>query len=566
MNNKKRIVLPVIAVLLLVVIVIVTVLVRKYRPNSAQMDLNKYYQVGDHQIEVILQDKACETLGLYEDGEVYVDINLIQDSLNSRFYWDAKENLLLYTTSTSVISTSTGSKDYYTNKSKASMDYAIVKVEGDQVYVALDYIKEYTALDYTTYDNPNRVVINHLYGKAANYAKTKAKAVIRYQASIKSEILVKPEKDTAVLVLEQEDTETGFCKVMTVDGITGFIKAKDLGTVYQETKTIDFKEETYSHILMDEKVNLVWHQVTNRSANEGILNLLSSTKGVNVISPTWFMVSGNKGEITSLADDTYVSRAHSNGVQVWGLCNDFSNDSKIGKVLSKTTNRQKLEKNLIAEAIRYSLDGINIDFEYVKKENGNDFIQFIRELGIMCRNNGVILSIDNYPYADYNAFYNREEQAKVADYVITMAYDEYYAGCEEAGPVSSLSYVKNSTENVLKEVPAEQAVIALPFYSRLWKETTKLGETKVTAESYGMNGASGILSSEGAKVAWDDATGMNYGEYKKGKALYKMWVEDSKSLEEKMKVATASKVGGLAFWKLGLEDSSVWDSIIKYTN
>lgn len=39
---------------------------------------------------------------------------------------------------------------------------------------------------------------------------------------------------------------------------------------------------------------------------------------------------------------------------------------KIGKVLGTTSKRQKLVKNLIAEAIRYDLDGINIDFENVK--------------------------------------------------------------------------------------------------------------------------------------------------------------------------------------------------------
>ena len=155
-------------------------------------------------------------------------------------------------------------------------------------------------------------------------------------------------------------------------------------------------------------------------------------------------------------------------MQVWGLCDDFSPDMKIGNVLGRTSRRERLEKNLIAEAIKYSLDGINIDFENVKSKNGTDFIQFIRELGIMCRNNGIILSIDNYPPANYSAYYAREEQAAVADYVITMAYDEYYSGSEEAGPVSSLSYVKNAVTNILNEVPAKQSVIGLPFYSRMW--------------------------------------------------------------------------------------------------
>ena len=404
-----------------------------------------------------------------------------------------------------------------------------------------------------------------------NKEHPKKETKINYTDGTIQQILVNLNEGDEVRVLEQGSESTSgdssvasFDKVMSADGVVGYVRKKDIGKLYQSEYTTDFKEEQYSHILKDGKVNLVWHQVTTSAANDNVLNLLNTTKGVNVVAPTWFMVSGNHGEITSLASDTYVARARSLGVEVWGVCNDFSNDSKIGKVLGSTTTRQKLEKNLIAEAIKYSLDGINIDFEHVRKANGDDFIQFIRELGIMCRNNGVVLSIDNYPPTSYSMYYNRKEQAAVADYVITMAYDEHYAGSEEAGPVSSLNYVKDSTANTLKEVPAEQTIIALPFYSRLWKETTKDGKVKLTSEAYGMRSAKENMIDAGAAFAWDDSTGTNYAEYTRDGVVYKMWLEDQKSLEEKMKTVSDSKTAGYAFWKLGLEDSSVWDMIIKY--
>ena len=154
----------------------------------------------------------------------------------------------------------------------------------------------------------------------------------------------------------------------------------------------------------------------------------------------------------------------------------------------------------------------------------------------------------------------------MADYVITMAYDEYYAGSEEAGPVSSLNYVQTSTADTLEQVPAEQTIIALPFYSRLWKETTKDGTTKVTSEAYSMKYAKEALSDAKADVKWDDATGMNYGEYQKDGALYKMWLEDDQSLEKKMQAVSDAKTAGYAFWKLGLEQISTWDMISKYIN
>ena len=571
-KRQKKLIIPFIALLVLAILITgIALLVKKYMPSSQEMSLDDYFKVSKGEMQVILQDQIYDTKALYDNGEIYVDFGLVHDSLNSRFYWDAKENQLLYTTSTAVISAAVDSSDYYTNKSKSSMDYPIVKVSGDNAYVALDYVKQYTALDYKKYKNPDRVVITYRYNEKADFAKAKKKAKLRYRASIKSDILVNLNEGDEVSVLEQGSESTSgdssaasFDKVMSADGVVGYVRKKDIGKLYQSEYTTDFKEEQYSHILKDGKVNLVWHQVTTSAANDNVLNLLNATKGVNVVAPTWFTVSGNHGEITSLASDTYVARARSLGVEVWGVCNDFSNDSKIGKVLGSTTTRQKLEKNLIAEAIKYSLDGINIDFEHVRKANGDDFIQFIRELGIMCRNNGVVLSIDNYPPTSYSMYYNRKEQAAVADYVITMAYDEHYAGSEEAGPVSSLNYVKDSTVNTLKEVPAEQTIIALPFYSRLWKETTKDGKVKLTSEAYGMRSAKENMTDAGAAFAWDDSTGTNYAEYTRDGVVYKMWLEDQKSLEEKMKTVSDSKTAGYAFWKLGLEDSSVWDMIIKY--
>ena len=226
--------------------------------------------------------------------------------------------------------------------------------------------------------------------------------------------------------------------------------------------------------------------------------------------------------------------------------------------------RERLEKNLLAEAIRYSLDGINIDFENVKKANGDDFIQFVRELGIMCRNNGIVLSIDNYPPASYSAYYSRNEQAAVADYVITMAYDEFYSGSKEAGPVSSISYVRNASENILKEVPANQSIIGLPFYSRLWKETTKNGETKLSSEACSMKYAEEMISDAKAELKWNEQTGLEYAEYTKDNALYKIWLENSKSLAMKLKTVNSHKMAGAAFWKAGMEKKNVWDTIEKY--
>lgn len=567
MKNKKRITIGVVVVLLALAAILAVIMLKKFAPNKTHMSLTKYFQVTDQgMMPVVLEDDICGLKAIEKDGHIYVDREFVTEKLNHRFYWDANENMLLYTTSTQLISAALNSKDcYINNKSRVSKDYTIAVAQDNVVYVALDYVQQYTAMDYKQYKKPNRIVIHTVYNKDISYADAKDDVQIRNKQSIKSPILQDVKSGQKLRVLAGENKDTGFMKVMSESGVIGYVQAKKMKETYKKQSETTFREESYSHILMDKQVNLVWHQVTNQSANGRLSGLLSATKGVNVVAPTWFETSDNDGNVTSLASDSYVQTAHQAGVQVWALCSDFGPKMKIGKVLGTTSKRQKLVKNLIAEAIRYDLDGINIDFENVKKDSGEDFIQFVRELGIMCRNNGVVLSIDNYPPAGgISAYYNRKEQAEVADYVITMSYDEYYAGSKEAGPVSSISYVTNSIQEVGEEVPAEQMVIALPFYSRHWKEKTKGGKAKLSSEACSMKGAQTVLKDSGKKATWDDATGMNYVEYTESGTVHKIWIEDAKSLELKMKAVSDANLGGVAFWKLGLEDASVWNMIEKY--
>ena len=290
--------------------------------------------------------------------------------------------------------------------------------------------------------------------------------------------------------------------------------------------------------------------------------LLNSTKGVNTISPTWFSIKDNKGNISSLADETYVQRAHNAGVEVWGLCNDFSKEIDIAVVLSNTASRERLENKLLSMAIEYNLDGLNIDFENIKEESGEDFIQFVREMAVKCSNNGIVLSINDYVPVSYREYYNYEEQGEVADYVVIMAYDEHYSGSEEAGSVSSIGFVNDAVSKITGMVSEERVIMALPFYTRLWK----LSNEGLTSAAYSMSGAQSILDDRGVKPSWDTATGQYYAEYQEGGATFQIWLEEEKSIEEKLKAVTQSGVHNVSFWRLGFEKTEVWNTVANYIN
>ena len=157
-----------------------------------------------------------------------------------------------------------------------------------------------------------------------------------------------------------------------------------------------------------------------------------------------------------------------------------------------------------------------------------------------------------------------EEQGKIVDYVIIMGYDEHYVG-SDAGSVASLGFVSDAAKNTLAKVPAERVIMAVPFYTRLWKETKQTdGTIALTSETIGIAAADALLRDNKVSTTWQADVGQFYGEYEQGGTRFRIWLEDELSIEEKMKVIQSSGFAGVASWRLGLERRSVWEVMLKY--
>ena len=286
--------------------------------------------------------------------------------------------------------------------------------------------------------------------------------------------------------------------------------------------------------------------------------LIANTKGVNVIAPTWFMLTDSQGNYHSYADKNYVDKAHSMGLQVWAVLDNFNMGENVDSELlfSQTSVRKALIANLMEDVEAYDLDGINLDIEGIKPSAGPHYVQFIRELSVSCRNAGVILSVDNYVPSAYTSFYNRAEQGRVVDYVIIMAYDEHYAG-GDPGSVSSISYVENGIRDTLAVVPKEKVVCAIPFYTRVWTEK----DGKTTSKAYGISSAKKWVEDNGVKLYWQEALGQYYGEVQNSEGYQTIWMEEETSLGLKMSLIEKNELAGVACWKLGFEPASIWDVV-----
>jgi spore germination protein YaaH len=269
------------------------------------------------------------------------------------------------------------------------------------------------------------------------------------------------------------------------------------------------------------------------------------------------------------------------GMKVWVLADDFSYGEDgiyyVASVLGSFESRQNLIQNLVNEVINCGADGINIDYEKIYEEIADDYIEFIRELSIECRKNGLVLSVDTYVEQSYNAFYNRAAIGEAADYLVIMGYDEHWAGGSSAGSVASLTYVKQGIDSATAVVDAKRVINGIPFYTRIWSETKEgygsegtfvedaaNGNYWLTSSAVGMEAAENDLNSHGATLTWLEDIGQYYGEYAYDGGTTRVWLEEERSIQAKLDVMKTAEIGGVACWKLGLEKSSVWSEIAAY--
>ena len=558
---------PVLAIVLLIVIVagigFLTRVIKKYTPSSEVMSSQEYFGL-DHEGEaaIVAGSEILPYKGKILNEVAYVDYQAVKEVLNDYFYWDSENNTMLYTMPTDVVQIPAGSNSYTADGKTQSLNYNIVLIDGTETYIALDFVKQYTDISYEMFHDPDRIVINNEWGDMTVASIRKA-GKVRNLGGIKSPILREVEKNEVVRILEPMEDWT---KILTQDGYIGYIKNDRLVKERTETRISDFVAPEYTNIQKDYKINLVWHQTTSMDANYNIIYDIANVKKVNTISPTWFSIASNDGTLDSLALADYVDTAHSNHMEVWPLVDNFSENIDFTAVMNSTSARNKIENQLIAAAIEYSFDGINADFENISEDAADGYIQFMRELSVMCRKNGIVLSVDVPVPMDFTAHYNRKALGEVCDYLMIMGYDEHYDGSEEAGTVASLSFEEEGIQNTLQEVAAEKVVSGIPFYTRLWCTTTNEdGTTTVTSEAMGMNQAQQTLENNQVEASWDETTGQNYAQFNgESGELYQIWLEDTESLTRKLELIKNYDLGGVAEWKLGLEDDSVWDLIAKY--
>ena len=505
------------------------------------------------------------------DGEILLPLETVKKYFDPNIYWDESSKKVTITTDKKVIRMKTDNLEAMVNNKPMNLKIP-ASVDNNVIYIPIEFLKDLYNIEISYLKNNNVIIIDYT-NKVKQLGEVikpiTPEAVIRKTTSTRSPILKKyypasekPE-DIALRILQTYDK---WYKVRAADGTIGYIEKRFVVVKDLVVEKLP-REEAPSTAWKPEKgrINVVWEMMYGKRPD---LSKINKMEGLDVISPTWFQIANEQGELINRADPKYVDWAHENGYKVWALVsNDFNNIQMTKKFLNNTDARENAIKKLLAYASLYKLDGINIDFENIYKEDKNALTQFVRELTPLLKEQGLIVSIDvTVPDGSdtWSLCFDRKALGQVVDYVMLMAYDQHWSTSPKAGSVAQITWVENNLKRVLEMVPKEKLLLGLPFYTRVWKEETGSdGKVKLTSQALSMEAARKAIKDNNGVVSWDEASGQFYAEYKKDNLTYKVWLEDENSINLKSSLVQKYNLAGAAAWKRSDEVPGIWTVLNK---
>ncbi|MBR2123443.1 MAG: chitinase [Lachnospiraceae bacterium] len=569
-NRRQGAPVLVIAVILLILIAAfgISIYRQKFEGSKERVDLKEYLELAAGQdVYTLLNNARADFLCRNIDGRTYVEIGTAKQYLNDRFYYGSADDAVFYCFPDGFYRVSPGESVLHalgegTSLQDKTLAYMPVVRQEDGLFLAMEWIAEVTDLTYAEFTDPFRIKITSDY-TPVSAADVNKKGSLRVSGGIKSEVIRNLERGERVTVIDRMDT---WSKVMTEDCFLGYIENSRLSDMYtyEPPRSLVYTEPVFTQHKPDGKICMVWNSLSVPEANPFIYDMLSYAAPVNTVSPTWFDTADAEGNFTDISSADYVRGMHDRGILVWPMVSNFTSGTVRQDFLCSYASRANAISFLIRRIKELGADGINLDFENIDAEYGDDYIEFVRELSAACRNNALTLSVDNYVPYNFNDHYRIDEQGVFCDYVVIMGYDEHYAGSAEPGSVASIDYVRYGIEKTLEEVPADKVINAVPFYTRIWKASSSSG---LTSSAVGMQAAAEYIANNGLEVFWDETTCQNYAQGSTNDGYYaRIWLEDADSLSIKARVMQQNGLTGIAAWRLGLESSDIWSVFADYMN
>lgn len=489
---------------------------------------------------------------IIEDGNIYLSKQDLGNFFDKYIYEDKENNQIITTYDTKVATISLDSEEITINGTKKETSGKVIQKD-NIIYIPITDLENVYGIDIKYIEDSKVLVLDSV-------TKEQKKAIVTKNVSVKSskkfiaKTVERVKKGSYVVVVSEEN---GYARIRTENGKLGYVKLNKLANI------VTVREEIKETSQIEGKVNMVWDyysNVANAPDRSG-----QTIDGINVVSPAFFHINSN-GELENnigASGKEYVEWAHSNGYKVWPMLqNDGTGMMSVtSKIMNDYNKRQKLINEILMACIQYKIDGINLDFENMKQEDKDMYSRFIIELEPRLKEIGLVLSVDvTAPDGSetWSLCFDRHVIGNVANYIVFMAYDQYGASSNKAGTTAGYNWVELSLKKFLETeaIESDKIILAIPLYARLW--TLNNSEAVVKQSAVPIKSIDKVIP-DGAEKQWDENLKQYYIQYKDGSYTKKMWIEDEKSLTEKISLISKYNLAGVASWEKDMEYDGFWN-------
>lgn len=512
---------------------------------------------SEREISVIInQNDVTDSLKFdtyVENDIIYLSTKDVANFFDENIFYDNVNNQIITTYDIKVAVLPIDKKEIYINSSKVKILGCATKKDNN-FYLPFSELKDVYNVD-INYNKESKIITIDSLNREFKKANASKDIDIKYKPTVISKTLDKVKKGDSVVFIEEQ--ENGWKKVRTNSGYIGY--TKDITNIYTVRQNLETKKQ------IEGKVSLVWDYFSEYASAPDRTG--TKINGVNVVSPSFMsLVKLGKGELNvniGTSGVKYINWAHNNGYKVWAIVSNNSYQDTTSEILNDYNLRQTLINNIVNIVIEYNLDGINLDFEYLKGDDKDAYTRFIIELAPRLKEYGKVLSVDvTAPDGSENwsLCYNRYKIAKNSDYIIFMGYDQYGISSTSAGTTAGADWVEVNIKKFLgqEEVNKDKLILGMPFYTRLWKENGDTANSSVVS----MKNVDSVIPS-GVNKNWNKDLKQYYVEYQENGKTCKLWIEDEESIKAKFDLMNQYELAGAAYWAKDMEKPTIWDLIDK---
>ena len=491
-----------------------------------------------------------------ENNNVFLSLADVRNYFDKYIEYDKENGSIVTTSEINIAKMSTKDNKITINGQEEELNSSAIE-KNETIYLPFSEISEKVYdVDLEYIKDTNTIIIDSL-DRKQEVANTTKETKLKYKPQTLSGTLEKLDANEQVVYIEETNN---WAEVRSKDGTIGYIKKEDLGNVEVAREAKEYIDK------VEGKVNLVWDYYSEYAKAPDRTG--ETMDGVNVVSPSFFSLErGSNGEIYDNAKDDgaeYIEWAHNNNYQVWAMFSNNSLKDTTSQILNDYEKRETMIENIMDLVEEYNLDGVNVDFENMNESDKDVYSRFLIELAPRLKKIGKTLSVDvTAPDGSetWSLCFDRNTIANVADYIVFMAYDQYGTSSNEAGTTAGYNWVEANIKKFLgqEDVDPEKIILGIPLYMRLWEEEED-GTAK--PEVVNMRNMFDVLP-ENQVATWDEELKQYYVEYEEDGKKYKMWIENEKSVGEKINLANQYNLAGIAFWEKDRETNDEFWTFVK---